>query len=300
MPVETTGAASLALPLTAIAGADQTVNAGQPVTLDGSNSIGNITGYPWTSVPGGLTLPATRSATFTAPTVTAATDYTITLTITGTGANGATGTATDDVIVHVLPGVGAPVARITLTAPAEAVATGTTGWSVPQAWPVTLSASTSDNASTYLWTATPAAVFTGPTGVTGRDATFTFPKTTSPTTIALKVCNSAAAPLCNTTTKVLTPQVDTLTVARARFSSGRWVVAGTATSKVPNSINVYAGATIPAGRRDLGRSVHRHRGRRRAGQLPGLLDARNSRVPGNTRVSIESARGGVLVNQAVR
>jgi hypothetical protein len=30
------------------------------------------------------------------------------------------------------------------------------------------------------------------------------------------------------------------------------------------------------------------------------LDIRNSPVPGNTRVSIESARGGVLLNQTVR
>ena len=86
-------------------------------------------------------------------------------------------------------------------------------------------------------------------------------------------------------------QADTLTVARARFNGGRWVVAGTATSTLQNSVTVHAGGTLAA-------PV--------IGTVPVdalgnyQLDNRNSSVPNNTRVSLESARGGVLLNQVVR
>jgi len=86
-------------------------------------------------------------------------------------------------------------------------------------------------------------------------------------------------------------QPDPLTVARARFNGGRWVVAGTAGSTLQNNVTVHAGSTL-------------------TGPVIGTvnvdalgnwqLDIRNSPVPSNTRVSVESARGGVLLNQPVR
>jgi hypothetical protein len=86
-------------------------------------------------------------------------------------------------------------------------------------------------------------------------------------------------------------QADTLAVARARFNGGRWVVSGTATSTLQNSVTVHAGSTL------AGPVI----GTATVDALGGWqLDQRNSPVPGNTRVSIESARGGVLLNQAVR
>jgi hypothetical protein len=86
-------------------------------------------------------------------------------------------------------------------------------------------------------------------------------------------------------------QPDPLTVARARVNGGRWVVAGTAGSTLQNSVTVHAGSTL------TGPVI---------GTVPVdatgayQLDIRNSTIAGNTRVSIESARGGVLLNQVVR
>ncbi len=268
------------LALVANAGVDQTVEQGVTVNLDAGNSTGNITGYAWTA-PAGVALTSNNAKT-TSFTATAPGTYTITLAVTGLdGAPPTTQTKLDTVVVTV-NAVVTPVARIAAIGP-----------TVPQNWPVTLDGTPSTSASTFLWTyvrgANDPAITLGATDQS--KLTFTYPKTTGTLTFSLKVCNAATTPVCSTTTANIAGQPDPLTVARARFNGGRWVVAGTAGSTLQNSVTVHAGSTLN------GAVI---------GTVPVdatgayQLDIRNSGVPNNNRVSIESARGGVLLNQVVR
>jgi hypothetical protein len=281
IPVEgSQGTALPPLPLVANAGPDQTVELGTTVSLTGADSTGNITGYAWTA-PAGVALTSTNTKT-TSFVATSPGDFTITLAVSGIdGSPPAPVTRLDTVVVHV-NGVTAPVAQIAPIGP-----------NVPQNWPVTLDGSPSTGASTFQWTyvrgANDPALTLGST--TGSKLAFTFPKTLNTLRFDLRVCNAAATPVCATTTVRIAGQPDPLTIARARFSGGRWVVAGTAGSTLQNSVTIHAGSTL-------------------AGPVIGVavvdalgnyqLDVRNSPVPGNTRVSLESARGGVLLNQPVR
>ena len=91
-------------PPTADAGADQTVNSGVTVTLSGSGSDdGIITGYNWSQVSGSSTVLINNNtaqiANFDAPTVNIESSFTFRLTVTDN--DGAT--ATDDIMVTVLP-----------------------------------------------------------------------------------------------------------------------------------------------------------------------------------------------------
>jgi len=283
VPVEVKQGTALApLPLVANAGSDQTVVQGTKVTLDASNSTGNITGYAWTA-PAGVALSSTDTKT-TSFTATTPGDYTITLAVTGLdGTPPASTSKTASVIVHVTPTVAQPVATIAAIGP-----------NVPQNWSVTLDGTPSTGAVTYAWSyvrgANDPAITLGATDQ--PKLTFTYPKwTASPLTFRLKVCNAATTPVCSTTDVQLSGQADPLTVSRARFSSGRWVVAGTAGSTLQNSVTVHAGSTL-------------------AGPVIGTapvdatgafqLDVRNSPVPSATTVSVESERGGVQLAQAVR
>jgi PKD domain len=281
IPVEVAqGTALPPLPLVANAGPDQTVELGTTVNLTGADSTGNITGYAWTA-PAGVALTSTNAKT-TSFVATAPGDFTITLAVSGIdGSPPAPATKLDTVVVHV-NNVVAPVATIAPIGP-----------NVPQNLPVTLDGTPSTGASTFAWTYVPGAndpaITLGST--TGSKLSFTFPKTLNTLTFNLRVCNAAATPVCATTTVKIAGQPDPLTIARARFNGGRWVVAGTAGSKLQNSVTVHAGSTL-------------------AGPVIGVavvdalgnyqLDVRNSTVPGNTRISLESARGGVLLNQPVR
>src|SRR4051794_6904595 len=281
IPVDVSqGTALPPLPLVANAGPDQTVELGTTVNLTGADSTGNITGYAWTA-PAGVALTSTNAKT-TSFVATAPGDFTITLAVSGIdGSPPAPTTKTDTVVVHV-NGLAAPVATIAPIGP-----------TVPQNWAVTLDGTPSTGASTFAWTyvrgANDPAITLGST--TGSKLSFTFPKTLNTLTFSLQVCNAAATPVCATTTVKIAGQPDPLTMARARFNGGRWVVAGTAGSTPQNSVTVHAGSTL-------------------AGPVIGVavvdalgnyqLDTRTSNVPGNTRVSLESARGGVLPDQPVR
>jgi hypothetical protein len=267
-----------------------TVAQGAAVKLDGSNSTGNISAYKWTSadaIP--LNGADTKVATFTA---TQAGDHTFTLAVTGLdGSPPATKTVTDDVIVHVTP-VQAPVAKIAPVGP-----------TVPQNWPVTLDGRSSTGATKYQWDYMPVgndpAITLNPADLPMLD--FRFPKTNSTLTFRLTVRNSADTgagstcdpATCSQATVTLTGQPDPLTVTKARFTTGsrRWVVAGTAASTLQNDVTVYAGPNLTGGR--IGVAPVDALGNWQ-------LDVRNSSVPGNTRVSVESARGGVLLDQPVR
>ena len=92
IPVSITGSAQAPIAVVAQAGPDQTVSAGQVVTLDGSASIAAKT-YSWTSADGiSLTGANTANPTFTAPTTVPAGPLTFTLTVTGTGTTSSTAT----------------------------------------------------------------------------------------------------------------------------------------------------------------------------------------------------------------
>src|SRR4051794_30825467 len=279
-PVEVSrGTAPPPLPLVANAGIDQTVELGTTVNLSAADSTGNITGYAWSAPGVALSSTTAKTTSFVA---TSPGDFTITLSVSGIdGSPPAPTTKTDTVLVHV-NGVTAPVANIAAIGP-----------NVPQNWPVTLDGTPSTGASTFQWTyvrgANDPAIALGST--TASKLAFTFPKTLSTLTFSLRVCNAAATPVCATTTVKIAGQPDPLTVARARFNGGRWVVAGTAGSTLQNSVTVHAGSTL-------------------AGPVIGVavvdalgnyqLDTRTSNVPGNTRVSLESARGGGLPDPPVR
>src|SRR3954454_8648924 len=272
------GTALPPLPLVANAGADQTVELGTTVNLSAADSTGNITGYAWSAPGVALSSTTAKTTSFVA---TAPGDFTITLDVSGIdGSPPAPTTKTDTVVVHV-NGVTAPVANIAAIGP-----------NVPQNWAVTLDGTPSTGASTFEWTyvrgANDPAITLGST--TASKLSFTFPKTLTTLTFSLQVCNAANTPVCATTTVKIGGQPDPLTVARARFNGGRWVVAGTAGSTLQNSVTIHAGSTL-------------------AGPVIGVavvdalgnyqLDTRTSNVPGNTRVSLESARAGAVARPRV-
>jgi hypothetical protein len=178
------------------------------------------------------------------------------------------------------------------TAPVAAIAP--IGPDVPQNLPVTLDGTPSTGVATYKWTylqGTGDPAIDLSSGTNGSKLTFLFPKTERALTFELEVCNGAANPLCNTTTVTIAGAHDPLTVARARYRSGRWQISGTA-SPLQNVVRIYPGATLPAaGTKAL---------------LTANVDALGnwqiddkSGLPGATSISLETDRGGVQENVPV-
>ena len=100
------GAATFAPPV-ADAGADQTVSGGVRVTLDGSNSSGDIVSYNWTETDtfGSVSLSGadTDMATFTAP-VAATSEQTLTFKLTVTDSLGQTSAASVNILIPAASG----------------------------------------------------------------------------------------------------------------------------------------------------------------------------------------------------
>ncbi len=120
-------------PPSADAGVDQTVDEGDTVRLDGSNSSdpdGSVASYAWTA-PRGITLQkaATAAPTFTAPEVSADTGYTLALTVTDD--DGATDTDTVTVTVRDVQSPPPPAAPSNLAASSATADSVTLSWNDP-------------------------------------------------------------------------------------------------------------------------------------------------------------------------
>jgi hypothetical protein len=306
LPVTISGTTvTAAVPFNAAAGPDQAnVTSGTTVTLDGSNSTGNIASYTWKPVTAGApavtqtpaggakaTLAATNAGT-------APVTYTYELTLNpDAGITTPAGTMTDTVDVTVMP-VAPPVPKITVNG---AAATSTTPVSVPRNLPVTLDGSTSTNAGNFLWVRVSGPALPAGTVTDQPKLTFTYPKTTG---MVLKLivtrpgqaigpnCDTNAPNRCKSTTVTLSGQDDPLAITKARFigDSSRWVVTGTATSTNANNVHVYSGQSI-SDTRLIGSSPV-------AADGTWAVDVRGSAIPLTTCqcVTVISDRGGELQN----
>ena len=267
-PVNVTGAAFPADPVTAVAPPTMTVQQGQQVQLDGSASL-NATGFSWAQVAGtpAVTLnnANTAIASFTAPST--ATTLTFRLTVQGPG-----GPQTADTVVTVQP-VAPPVSN---AGPAQTVLVGNT---------VTLDGSASTGATSFQWSQTGGTAVTL-SSTTAVKPTFKMPNTTNPLIFQLTVTGPGGTDVSSVQ---INPQADVLTTTRVelRTDKNEWRVEGTAQVTTGNTITVHIGSTLSGPVLGIA--------------SPDALGVWSVRLSGGpnadaTRtVSIESSRGGVLL-----
>jgi hypothetical protein len=262
------GSAFTSDPVSADAGADQTVQQGQHVTLDGSAST-NALSYTWVQTSGPavtLTGANTAVATFTAPVTPVTLGFELT-------AHSSDSSATDDVTVTVAP-VSAPVAN---------AGVDKTGVLVGNA--VLLDASASTGAATFAWSqiSGPAADLTGAN--TSR-ASFNMPAGTTPLVFQVRVTGPGGTATDQVT---VSAQADTLAITRSEFRAdqAQWRIDGTATVLDNNIITVFlgngtTGAVIGSAQVD---------------PVDGTFDVRvrdSAVVPGGaSTVTVQSSRGGL-------
>jgi hypothetical protein len=234
LPVSIVGAAYPVLEVVAQAGPDQTVIAGQSVTLDGSASIG-AKSFAWTG-PAGITISGANTATptFTAPTTVPADPLSFTLTVDGPG------------------GPKSATVSITVTAASAPVANaGADQSAIKRGTKVTLNGSGSTGAATYTWTQVvnagdPTVTLTG---ANTPQPSFTFPlykfpATPGALTFNLKVANPDGTLTSNDQVSIA-PANDTVTITKALYTASKkeWRIDGT--SSVPaggQNVTVHLGA----------------------------------------------------------
>jgi hypothetical protein len=299
IPVKVVGAGMPALALAANAGADQTVDQGVAVQLDGSASTGNIDAYQWTQTGGPAQVQWVRDNTaiglLDAPTTEGT--YTFQLTVSD-NVSAPPATSSDTVVVTVRPPRPA-LAKIALDG---TVLDPAIPAPVAQNLPIALDGSQSEGAASFSWRVVSTPVVTPP-ATTAPTLGFTVPKTTTDVLVSLTVrnpgvtnCPTVPDGSCDTATVTLRPIADTLTIVRASLRQDimRWRVDGSATSTTQNSVVAYSGpAADPA---------------KRIGSSPVLadgtwqIDVRGSTVQpqacpglgGRACVTLESDRGGTL------
>jgi hypothetical protein len=215
-----------------------------------------------------LTNANTAKATFTAPSITTA--LTFRLTVQGPG-----GPQTTDTVVNV-QAVAPPVAN---AGPAQTVLVGDT---------VTLDGSASTGATGYSWSQIGGAAVTLSSS-TAVKPTFKMPNTLNPVTFQLTVTGPGGTDVASVQ---VNPKPDVLTVTRSEYrtGTGEWRVEGTSQVLTGNTITVHIGNTLA--------------GTKLGTASPDALGAWSVRLPGpppdgSRTVSIESTRGGILLGVAV-
>jgi hypothetical protein len=285
VPVDASGAAFAAVAVAANAGPEQTVQQGQTVTLDGSASTGPVRGFSWKQTAGPavtLTGAGTAKPTFTAPNNPNATPIDLTFGLTVDNGSGQTSTGTT--VVHVAP----------VTAP---VANAGADQTVPQGSTVNLDGSASTGASSFAWTQDPAdARQVTLTGADTATPSFTYPTgTTGALHFTLKVTGPGGSA---TDTVVVSGASDQLTLTSAKFTTSKTLydVRGTAsvasTGNVTNNITIHKGATLAGA--VIGTAQVDNLGAWR------FKASSNVTVATGDRISMESSRGGQLLNQAIQ
>ena len=281
VPVDASGGAFAAIPVAANAGPEQTVQQGQTVTLDGSGSTGPVRGYSWTQTGGPavtLTGGDTAKATFTAPNNDGTTPIDLTFKLTVDNGSGQTSSSTT--AVHVAP-VAPPVAN---AGPDQSVSQGSV---------VHLDGSASTGASSYKWTQD--AADTRQVTLTGADTatpSFTYPTgTTAPLTFHLTVTGPGGS---DTDTVVVSGVTDQLTLGAAKYvlSKKQYDIRGTATVTDTNEVTIHKGATLSGP--VIGKATVDNLGawRFRGGSSVAVIRG--------DHISIESSRGGQLLNQTIQ
>ncbi|HEY3752929.1 MAG TPA: hypothetical protein VGL80_27395 [Pseudonocardiaceae bacterium] len=263
------GSASVADPITADAGADQQVQQGQQVTLDGSASI-NAESFAWTQTSGPavtLTDADKAVATFTAPADAATLGFQLTVA-------GPAGSSTDDVLIDVAP----------VTAPVADAGTDQTGVLVDDT--VLLDASNSSGAASFAWTQESGTAVTLTNAGTSR-AAFTMPATTAPLEFKVTVTGPGGSASDEVT---VTGRLDTVSVTRAEYRAdqAQWRIDGTATILDNNIVSVYLGTDAS------GTLI----GSAQVDPLDGTFDVRvrgSAVTPTASTVFVQTSRGGQAV-----
>jgi hypothetical protein len=222
VPVQVTGTGFAPVSIQAFAGIDQQVQQGSAVTLDGSGSTGDITGYTWTQLSGpNVSLSDANAAitAFTAPME--ATTLAFQLTVDGPG-----GPATDEVSIEVLD----------VTAPVAAAGADQSQWIGGQ---VTLDGSASTGASSYSWVQTSGTQVTL-SGANTAGPSFTVPDGNGPLVFTLTIEGPGGSATDTVQVDILRDQL----TGAAQYRTGKreWRVEGTATAPPPDRVTIRNGA----------------------------------------------------------
>jgi hypothetical protein len=236
VPVTMTGKGFAPTPAVAFAGTDQEVVQGKTVTLDGGGSTGSITGFHWTQTAGpAVTLDGAgaKTATFTAPTVSADTTLTFSLSVDGAG-----NPAPNTVDIKVL--ASAPAGADSSAGPDQTAAV--------QGSKISLDGTGSTDATGFAWKQTGGPDVTL-TGANTASPTFTMPKGSDKLTFELTASNASGAD-ATPDSVVITPKPDVITISRAQFtrSTNEWRVEGSSDVFGPGvTVTVYNAAGTQIG-----------------------------------------------------
>ncbi|WP_044022787.1 PKD domain-containing protein [Bacillus sp. SG-1] len=267
-----TGGNTDPLPVTAIAGTDQTVLWGSNVTLDGTGSTGAIESYNWVQIGGEpvvLNGSETDQPTFAAPSLDTLLEFELTV----TGPEG--GTSTDTVTITIRETVPAPVAD---AGPDQLLSPGSE---------VTLRSRSTGVISDYNWSQ----VSGPPVTLTNPDSpvsTFTFPNQQATLVFELTVVGPGGS---SSDTVEISAAEDVLAITRAEFRTrdAEWRISGTTTATNGVTVTIYLGD-------DLNGPVLAEAIADNLGEWEFRVEG-SSITPDNSRsISVQSSLGGTLLD----